>query len=152
MKRINLTDGSNKWFDLERATKFSEDSHWNGNNMVSVATGSWTEHEALYRTASGWFILNSWSQWEGTRETWERISDQVAYDWLLKNGYPEEVPDPELEARDLDAAGGETPRRFIRIPDALWTKAQATGNASQLVRELLEKHFEHTPDREEGEA
>ena len=143
MKRINLTDGSNKWFDLDRAQRFEEDTHWNGNNMVSVATGSWTEHEALYRTASGWFILNAWSQWEGSRETWERISEPTAFDWLLKNGYPEEVPDPELEARDLDAKGATVPRQ-IRVPNELWAKAQATGNASELVRHLLEKHFQQT--------
>ena len=148
MKRISL-DGANKWFDLDRAEKFPEDTRWDGNNMVSVATGSEFDHESLYRTASGWYVLHTWSQWQGSKETWTRVSDETAFDWLLKNGYEDAIPETELESRDVDAAGGEISRRNIRIPDELWAKAQATGNASELVRHLLEKHFEEVEEKKE---
>ena len=141
MKRISLDNAPGKWFDLDRAQRFEEDTWWDGNNMVSKSTGSQFDHESLYRTASGWYVLHTWSQWQGSNETWVRVSDQAAYDWLLKNGYEDAIPAPELESRDLDAEG-TTANRHIRIPDELWAKAQDTGNASKLIRDLLEKHFE----------
>ena len=142
MKRIGLDNAPGKWFDYDRAQHFPEDTRWDGSNHISVATGSQWDHESLQRTASGWYVLHSWSQWQGSREAWTRVSDETAFDWLLKNGYEDAIPETELESRDLDAGEGETLRRNIRIPDELWAKAQATGNASQLVRDLLERHFE----------
>jgi len=91
MKRQPLSNGS--WFDLDKATKYGEDSWWDGSNHVSKATGSKTEHEALYRTAKGKWVLNCWSQWQGTIETWEIIDEDEAARWLSRNNcdFPAEM-------------------------------------------------------------
>ncbi len=85
MRRQALTDSSGKWFDIEAAEEFNEDSWWDGSNHISRATGSQTEHETLYRTAGKKWILRSWSQWQGTSETWTCITDEEAAKWLVIN-------------------------------------------------------------------
>lgn len=86
MHRIALTDGSGAWFDSEAAEQFKETTHWNGNNHISNATGSQWEHECLYRTAGGRWVLNHWSQYQGSAETYEEITNADAASWLSRNG------------------------------------------------------------------
>src|SRR4030065_2146195 len=83
MRRQSLDDGH--WFDIEASKEFKEDTWWNGNNHISTATGSQWEHESLYRTASGKWILNHWSQMQGSVKTWYEISNDGAARWLVKN-------------------------------------------------------------------
>jgi len=86
MKRTPLTNNSGAWFDESAACKFSEATRWNGNNHISVPTGSQWNHEALYYTRGGKWILNSWSQYQGSLETYEQIEESAAVDWLIVNG------------------------------------------------------------------
>ncbi len=58
MKRQAIDGGG--WFDREAATKFQESTHWNGSNHISNATGSQWNHEALYCTRRGVYVLTSW--------------------------------------------------------------------------------------------
>ena len=92
MKRQPIDGGG--WFDIESATKYTEDTHWDGNNHISNATGSQWEHEALYCTRKGVYVLNHWSQWQGSSESWTRIDATEAATWLVQNG--EEPPDGGL--------------------------------------------------------
>jgi hypothetical protein len=85
MKRQALDDG--RWFDLDSAKKYEEETRWNGNNHVSHATGDTFEHETLYRTAGGRWIVHHWSQWQGSRDTWTEIDDADAARWLVINKY-----------------------------------------------------------------
>lgn len=102
MKRIPLTDGSGRWFDLDKATKFEEATRWNGNNHVSRATGSQFEHEALYRTGAGRWVLNHWSQWQGSLERYEEIDDAAAAAWLATNEHePHEACATEFAALEI---------------------------------------------------
>lgn len=87
MKRVVLTDGSGRWFDREASESFEEDTFWDGNNHISRATGSQWEHEVLYRTNSGLWILHSWSQWQGSRPSWVEIDPGAAARWLSINEY-----------------------------------------------------------------
>lgn len=89
MKRQALNDGG--WFDVDAATMYEETQHHDGRNMVSNATGDQWEHEALYCTGKGTWILNHWSQWQGSRETWERITPEEAAAWFVKCEKP--LPD-----------------------------------------------------------
>lgn len=93
MNRQTLTDGSGKWFDIEKSTCYKESTRWNGNNHVSIATGSQWDHEKLYRTASGKWILHSWSQYQGVMSKWESITEDQATRWLLVNDHnvPEDI-------------------------------------------------------------
>lgn len=83
MKRQSLENG--KWFDIDSATVYKEESYWNGSNHISKATGSQWESEQLYHTKTGKWVLNCWSRREGTRETWDIVDDQTAYNWLINN-------------------------------------------------------------------
>lgn len=102
MKRQALTDQSGKWFNLDSAEKFDESKQWDGNNHVSNATNSQWEHEALYKTKGSKFILNHWSQWQGTTETWKEISIGEAAIWLSTNGHePDETLLKEFEELEI---------------------------------------------------
>lgn len=87
MKRIALTDGSGRWFDREKSIHFDEDTYWNGHNHISKATGSQWEHQRLYRTAGGRWILASWSAYQEVRDSYEEINDAAATVWLVLNGH-----------------------------------------------------------------
>jgi hypothetical protein len=82
-ERTQLTDGSGRGFDRSKAIDFDERTTWNGNNHISVATGSQWGHERLYYTRSGSWVLNEWSQWQGSTETYELIDESDAIAWLL---------------------------------------------------------------------
>lgn len=84
MKRISLTNES-FWFDADKAIVIKEETWWDGSNWISKATGSQWNHEGLYITKSGQLILNSWSQYQGSTETYEPISESQAAVWLIKN-------------------------------------------------------------------
>lgn len=99
--RIALTDGSNTYFDKDHATEYDEDTNWDGHNYVSVATGSDFNHQILYRTANGRWVLHSWSQREGSMDKYEAIPDADAFGWLVCNGHFKAVPDVELVSREI---------------------------------------------------
>ena len=91
MKRQKIDGGG--WFNPETAREYKEDTRWDGRNHISKNTGSQWDHEALYRTTKGAWVLHSWSQWAGSGESWERIDDDRAVEWLITN---EEEPPKEL--------------------------------------------------------
>ena len=104
MSRIGLTDGSGRWFDADKAEVFGEETWWDGHNHVSKATGSQFEHERLYRTASGKWVLQSWSNWQGTSESYVLVSGTIAAAWLVTNEHdPHSACAAEYAALDLDS-------------------------------------------------
>jgi hypothetical protein len=40
MRRQALTDGTGRWFDLDKAERFEEATFWDGRNRISLATKS----------------------------------------------------------------------------------------------------------------
>ena len=73
------------WFDRNKAERFNEATRWDGSNHISIPTGSQWDHQALYRTAGGRWVLHGWSQWEGRPERYRFISADEAREWLLLN-------------------------------------------------------------------
>jgi hypothetical protein len=100
MKRQPLTD-SNSWFDIEAASAFEEGTDWNGSNHISKATGSQWNHEKLYKTRSGRWIKNAWSNYQGSRETWEEINKEEAAAWLVKNGHESDSLEDEIATLEI---------------------------------------------------
>lgn len=98
MKRIALTDGSGAWFDAEKATKFEEESWHNGSNWISKATGSQWHHENIFLTASGRYILHTWSNYQGTPETVTEITQDDAAQWFSKQGFKDEDIPEQLKS------------------------------------------------------
>ena len=97
MKRVALTENGNKtgqYFDTEKAELYKEDTFWDGHNHISKATGSQWNHEALYHTASGKWVKNTYSQFQGSTETYEIITLADAAEWFVNNEYKdEELPE-----------------------------------------------------------
>jgi hypothetical protein len=84
MNRINLDNGT--WFDADAAKKWSEGTYFDGNNHISKATGSQWDHEDLYRTKGGKWVISWWSQYQGRDERIEEVTAQEAHAWLARNG------------------------------------------------------------------
>jgi len=82
MKRIAITNAFGKWFNIQNADKYSESRYWDGSNHISLATGSLWEHEAIYVTKGGTFVLNHWSNYQGTLETYVIVSKEEAAIWF----------------------------------------------------------------------
>lgn len=81
--------------------KWKEATDWNGNNHISRATGSQWEHETLCKSSKGRYYLWRSSQWEGSLDSAEFISDMEAARWLLLNDRP--VPDDlSIEAKAVE--------------------------------------------------
>jgi hypothetical protein len=102
--RIVLTDGTGRWFDRGKAQRWKENTRWNGNNHVSCATGSQWEHETLYRTAGGVYVLHRTSQWQGSGESWDEVTASDAAGWLSRNDHARNDHDAD-DADDASAAG-----------------------------------------------
>lgn len=89
MNRQPLRGG--KWFDRDKAQSWEEGERYNGQNFISLATGSQNYHQMLFRSASGAWLLHCWSNWAGSQETWEVISPAEATAWLVINEW--ELPE-----------------------------------------------------------
>lgn len=97
MARYQMDDGT--VIDTKNATaSWEEDTRWDGNNHVSVATGSQWVHQTLYRSRKGRYYLETVSQWQGQLPHAEWVSPQEAARWLLANG--EELPDDLAQYQD----------------------------------------------------
>lgn len=94
------TFDDSRWFDLDSATHYEEKTRWNGNNHISLATGTQFDHEALYKSRKGTWILHSWSQWQGSGESWESISEDEAFAWLTLNRHFDAIPQKALAAAE----------------------------------------------------
>lgn len=94
MTKRQAIDDCNSWFSIEAATKFTEATQWDGRNHISVPTGSQWEHECLYLTKSGKWVLNSYSNFEGRSESWTLADEDEAALWLMQNGHTH----PSVEA------------------------------------------------------
>jgi len=82
-----------------RSAMWGEATRWNGNNHISVATGSQWNHQTLYRSRKGRYYIEHESQWQGSTPHAEWVSNHEATRWLIANGH-------ELPA-DLAALEGE---------------------------------------------
>lgn len=90
MARYRMEDGT--VLDTENATDhWDEATRWNGNNHISVATGSQWNHQTLYRSRKGRYYVVHASQWQGSTPHAEWVSEHEAVRWLLAN--ENDVPD-----------------------------------------------------------
>lgn len=88
MSRVNITEDGHLvgWFDPDKAREYREATRWDGQNMVSINPGCAPYgHQRVLRTSGGRWVLNSWSQVQGTPDVYEHIADAEAREWLLLN-------------------------------------------------------------------
>ena len=143
MTRINVTDSDGfghvvGWFDVDTADGYPEGTRWDGNNNVSLATGAYSEHEFLYHTAGGRWVVNHWSQWQGRPEWYHFVTDEDAREWLIRCEYPE----AEVEAATGTSVESERgpgrpeigPAFSVRFPADLLARVDAAAEAAHVSR------------------
>lgn len=141
------------WFDADTATVFGEDTYFDGNNHISRATGSQWDHQALYRTKGGRYVLHSWSQWQGSVPTWQFLTDDQARDWLLANEHDDAVAEHFGPIEEERGPGRPEvgPAINVRLPVDLLTRVDTYAGAQDLtraaaIRTLLETRLNNVTD------
>lgn len=93
---------------LANATKWHEDTRWDGSNHISCATGSQWEHETLYCNPHGTYVIERDSQHQSTPTTYRKVETEEAAVWLVRNGH--DIPNSMLVALPDDfLQGGASP-------------------------------------------
>lgn len=87
MARVQLTDGSGKWFNEDSAIHFKEGTRWDGRNHVGLITKDQFHHQELYYTKSGNWVLHEWSNWQGSAPEYTLIELDAAAHWLITSEY-----------------------------------------------------------------
>ena len=86
----------------ENATKrWQENTRWDGNCNIRVATGSPLEHQTLYRSRKGRYWIECESNIKGELSHAEWVCNHEAARWLLANGH--DLPD-DLAALEVEVA------------------------------------------------
>src|SRR5437016_2404935 len=99
MRKITLTDNSGRWFDLEATRRFDESTAYAGDGVdVSRQTGNSWEHETLFLTTNGMFVLHCLNDRNPTLASFTEYPPDKAIPWLLANGYPDEVAKMEYRS------------------------------------------------------
>jgi|GEM_PF-1414248 len=168
MQRVNVfkyadpdVDGSethlNGWFDLDKAVEIAELTRWDGDNRVSVHVPKF-HHNALYRTAGGRWVLQSWSQWQGTMERYEYIDDERAREWLTVNESDDIVEQYFGEVEEEAQIGRPRVGTLVgvRVPDDVLADVDAIAerryaSRSQMVREAITDFIERERLRTGGD-
>lgn len=142
MARITYTatDDSTAWFELDKATHVAEEeTRWDGNNMISRATGSQWQREDLYRTAGGAWVIrhdNRDGRFGGVvGVTWHGVTAERAEEWLRKQDL-HDVADEHFEA--VEERGPGRPeiggRATMALGDDLLPRIDAAAKAAGLTR------------------
>lgn len=87
-KSIRVTDSDGEFIGLAEVNhEYEEAETFNGQNHISVPTGSQWEHERLCKTNKGNYILEEWSQRQGGGASATLLNPREAAKWLMQNGH-----------------------------------------------------------------
>lgn len=142
------------WFYPEKSERFDEDTRWDGNNQVSLVTGDQFEHETLYRTGKGRWVLHHWSQWQGREETYQYISDDKAREWLLTCNHDKAVETYFGELEEEGPGPGRPsvgPQINIRLGDDLTARVDAVKRQGESRAAVIRRLLEHALDTLDAE-
>ena len=123
------------WFDVDKAESYPEGTRWDGQNTISLVAGGRWDHETLYRTSGGRWVLRHWSQWEGRGETWAFINDDAARNWLIRCEYDDSAI-AAATGEDMPAEIGRPvigPQLKVRLPEALIARIDAVAEVASLL-------------------
>lgn len=124
------------WFNEDSATRYGEDTDWNGNNHISVNTGSQWHHEELYRTTKGRWVLGKYSNYQGTLPSYEFVSDERAREWLIHNHHDSAVKEHFGEVEEERGPGRPEigPAVNMRFPQELLDRIDAAAKTDGVSR------------------
>jgi hypothetical protein len=93
MSRYTITeDDGDVIVDTDRAQdSWADGTRWNGQNHVSLATGSEFITETLYLSAKGRWYIEVKSRWQGSTDNARFIEPREAALWLLRSDH--ELPE-----------------------------------------------------------
>lgn len=92
MSKITLNANSGRWFDLDSAKRWDEARVYaDDGTPISLATQNSWEHETLFLTRAGRFIMHCLDEHNPSLASFVEYSLEKSVDWLLKNGYPDDV-------------------------------------------------------------
>lgn len=146
MTRIHVTQTSTDddyepeqivgWYSSDKATAYGEGTRWDGSNNVSLITGDQFSHQRLIRTAGGRWVLNSWSDWQGSRERYEFITRDQALAWLIACEYTEadieRITGEQIEEERAPGRPEIGPAFSVRFPATLLARVdEARGETSR---------------------
>lgn len=97
MKKVPLSDGSGRWFDIE-SCKFWKESVDPREQDLRDRCGP--EGEVLFLTRNGTFILHRW-HWSNP-DSYLPIDMQKGAAWLISNGYQDELAKLDLKAEERE--------------------------------------------------
>ena len=96
-RRYKMSDGT--IVETGNASKsWEEATYHDGSNFISCATGTQWNHESLHRSRKGRYYIERTSQWQGTHDSAEWVSNEDAVRWLLLN--EQKIPDELAELVD----------------------------------------------------
>lgn len=73
------------WFDGDKAEWIHSGTRWNGENVISCATGSQWVDEYLVRTAGGrWVIYRDASRYHDGRRSARYVTEDEAREWAVR--------------------------------------------------------------------
>jgi hypothetical protein len=88
MRKVTLTDNSGRWFDVDAARRWDEAAIMaDDGTPISRATGNSWEHEALFLTTKGTFIIHCYNDRNRSLDSFAEYDPKEAVKWLLANGY-----------------------------------------------------------------
>jgi hypothetical protein len=96
MQKISLSDNSGRWFDAQHAKQWPEAIVLaDDGTAISRATGKSWEHETLFLTQAGTFVMNLLDT-RTFHSQYVECSVELAAKWLIANGYTDELARLEL--------------------------------------------------------
>ncbi len=101
MAKYHMEDGT--ILNTEKAVEhWDEATRWNGNNHISVATGSQWNHETLHKSAKGRYWIEHESQVQGNLPHASILEPEEATSWLLLNGHDDLPEDLERYRESIE--------------------------------------------------
>lgn len=139
-------DGSGRativgWFDPDKARSWGEGLSADDTTRVSLATGSALDHQRLWKTTGGRWIVASWSERAGVSERWYEVSVDAAKDWLVRCEYKDQevvaaTREPLLAELGRQEAGRPEvgPRVVVRLPEEVIARVDELARSAGVSR------------------
>jgi hypothetical protein len=97
MNKASLADNSGRWFDIDSAREWPESVMLASDGTpVSRASGNSWEHETLYLTSHGSFVMHFFDEHNPSLSQFVECDPKKAVKWLLSNGYNDDVAKLDL--------------------------------------------------------
>lgn len=130
-------------FDRSKAERWSDKDDYHEAGSGGPGAG-----QAVLRTATGKWVLQHWTLWQGQEDRHEFITEGVAREWLLRNDFDtavEKYMGGEIEIEEdrrpgRPEIGGETK---IRLGDELLDRADRLAETQGISRAELVRRAVH---------